>query len=288
MAGPDVNITDFRQRVQQEWGGDETAAAWQKYYPQMKEQFAELTTALVNAAAPRPGFSVLDLASGTGEPALSLATRVAPSGRVMATDLNESMLAALRENRDAEGLVNVDTRVCDAHELPFQNATFDLVTSRFGVMFFAEVDRALGEIRRVLKAGGRIAFAVWGAPAPGSYFGAAAMPYLRRLAVKPDPNGPGPMRYAQPGKLSGLVREAGFHDVKEDELTVPAPYRGSPEELLTSMMEIAAPFRNASAALSDEERHAAELEAKENLRALYDGTVTKPTAPVLIVTAMSG
>jgi len=288
MSNPDVKAADFRQRVQQEWGGEETAVAWQKYYPQMTEQFAELTAALVEAAAPRPGFSVLDLASGTGEPALSLARRVAPSGRVTATDLNQSMLGALRKNRDAEGLANVETRVCDAHELPFSNAAFDLVTSRFGVMFFAELSRALAEIRRVLKAGGRIALAVWGAPSPGSYFGAAAIPYLRRLPVKPDPDGPGPMRCAEPGKLARLIRDAGFQDVKEESLTFPAPYRGSPEELLTSMMEIAAPFRNAAAALSDEERRAAEREADENLRALYDGTITALTAPVLIVTGISG
>jgi SAM-dependent methyltransferase len=287
MEHSDARVAEFRQRVQQEWGGAETAAAWQKYYPEMKEQFAELTAALVAAAAPRPGLRVLDLASGTGEPALSLARRVAPSGQVMATDLNQDMLAALRANRDAEGLANVDTRVCDAHELPFPNDTFDLVTSRFGVMFFAEMDRALSEIRRVLKPRGRIAFAVWGAPEPGSYFGAAAMPYMRRLPVKPDPDGPGPMRFAEPGKLARLVREAGFDDVTEERLTVRAPYRGSPEDLLSSMMEIAAPFRNAAAMLSTEERQAAEREAHANLHAAYDGTVTTLTAPVVIVTGAS-
>jgi ubiquinone/menaquinone biosynthesis C-methylase UbiE len=286
MDTQESKVAEFKQRVQKEWAGDDTAAAWKKYYPQMKEQFAQVTQALVDAALPRPGLSVLDLASGTGEPALSLARRVGPTGKVTATDLSKGMLAALSGNANAEGVENIETKACDAHELPFPDARFDLVTSRFGVMFFAEIGRALAEIKRVLKPGGRIAFMVWGAPEPGSYFGAAAMPYMRRLAVKPDPDGPGPMRFAEPAKLARLVEAAGFRDVKEQRSSFAAPYRGSPQALVASMMEIAAPFRNAVATLSDDDRLAAEKEADENLRPIYDGTFTTVTAPVLIVTGM--
>jgi len=287
MDTSDSKVAEFKQRVEKEWAGDETAAAWQKYYPRMKEQLVQVTGALVEAAAPRPGMLVLDLASGTGEPALSLARRVAPTGKVTATDLSKGMLAALRANADAEGVTNIETKVCDAQELPFSDASVDLVTSRFGVMFFANIGSALSEIRRVLRRGGSIAFLVWGAPGLGTYFGAAAMPYMRRLAVKPDPDGPGPMRFAEPGKLTRLVEAAGFRDVQEKSLNLPAPYRGSPEDLLTSMMEIAAPFRNAAATLSEEDQRAAQREAYDNLRPLYDGTLTKVTAPVLIVTGVS-
>src|SRR5688572_25724745 len=252
MDNADSRVAEFKQRVEKEWAGDDAAAAWQKYYPQMKAQLAEVTDALVDAAAPRPGMSVLDLASGTGQPALNLAQRVAPTGKVTATDLNGSMLAALSANASAEGVTNIDTKVCDAQALPFPDASFDLVTSRFGVMFFADVPGALAEVRRVLKPGGSVAFCVWGAPAPGTYFGAAALPYMRRLAVKPDPDGPIPMRFAEPGKLVRLVEAAGYSEVREKTLDLPAPFRGSPEELLTSMMEIAAPFRNAAATLSEE------------------------------------
>jgi SAM-dependent methyltransferase len=280
-----ATILEFKQRVEREWGADETAAAWKKHYPSMKEQLAGVTKALVDAAAPRPGMSVLDLASGTGEPSLSLARGVGPTGTVTATDLNPSMLEALTANARAEGIANIATRVCDAHALPFPDASFDLATSRFGVMFFAEVDRALSGIKRVLKENGRAAFMVWGPPEPGSYFGTLAMPFLRRVAVKPDPDGPGPMRFAEAGKLARLVEAAGFRDVKEQSLRVPSAYRGSPAEMLASMMEIAAPFRGAVASLSEDDRQAAEREVAENLRPLYDGTFTRVTAPVLIVTA---
>ena len=113
------------------------------------------------------------------------------------------------------------------------------------------------------------------------------MPFLRRLAVKPDPDGPGPMRFAEPGKLARLVEAAGFSHAQERSLNVPAPFRGSPEGLLASMMEIAAPFRNAAATLSEDDRRAAEREVYDNLRPLHDGTLTTVTAPVLIVTAVA-
>ena len=282
-----MDISAFKQQVAQDWAGDDTAGAWQKYFPQMREQMAAVTSALVEAAQPQPGMRILDLASGNGEPALSLARRVAPNGHVTATDLNEGMLSALRANAAADHVTNIETKVCDAHELPVADGSFDLVTSRFGVMFFADTPVALREIKRVLKSGRRSAFLVWGPPGPGTYFGAAALPFMRRLAVKPDPDGPGPMRFAELRKLATVLEEVGFANVEERSANLPAAYRGSPQELLTAMMEIAAPFRNAAATLSHEERTAAEQEALNNLAGVYDGKLTKVTAPVIIVTGTS-
>ena len=279
-----MEISAFKQQVAQDWASEDTAAAWQKYFPQMREQMAPITNALVEAAQPQPGMRILDLASGNGEPAITLARRVAPTGHVTATDLSEGMLSALRANAEADDVTNIETKVCDAHELPFADGTFDLVTSRLGLMFFADTPAALREIERVLRSGGRVAFLVWGPPGPGTYFGAAALPFMRRLAIKPDPDGPGPMRFAESRKLATVLEGAGFANVEERSANLPTAYRGSPQELLTSMMDLAAPFRNAAATLPDEERTAAEQEALNDLGAGYDGELTKVTAPVIIVT----
>lgn len=279
----ETTIEQFKQRVEADWAGDETAAAWKRHYAPMKEQLAAVTAALVDVADALPGMRILDLASGTGEPSLSLGRRVAPGGTVVATDLSRAMLAVLEENARAEGVGNVVTQICDAHEIPFEDAAFDRVTSRFGIMFFGDTGHALGEIRRVLKPGGKVALMVWGAPSPKSYFGTAVLPYMKRLAEKPDPDGPNPMRYAEPGKLAKLVSAAGFREVREHVETYPAPYRGTPEQLLAKMMEIAAPFRQAAASLSSEDRKAAEAEVYENLHPLYDGAFTNVTAPIIIV-----
>jgi SAM-dependent methyltransferase len=281
-----MNISEFQQRVEKEWTAEDAAAAWRKHYRSMTEQLAGVTKAMVDAAAPRPGMAVLDLASGSGQPALTIAGRVVPGGRVTATDLSGAMLSVLADNARAEGVGNVETRVADAQSLPFPDGAFDLVTSRFGVMFFADTPRALGEIRRVLKKGGRAVFMVWGGPEPGSQFGTMVLPYMKRLAVKPDPDGPGPMRFAEPGKLRALVEAAGFRDVKEEMHRIPSPFRGSPQDFFASMMDIAVPFRTAVASLAEEDRRAAEREADENLRALYDGTYTRVISPVLIVSGL--
>src|SRR5579862_6554084 len=109
----------LKQRVEAEWAGEDTAAAWRKYYPQMKVQFAGVTKALADAANPQPGMKVLDLASGAGEPSLTIARRVAPGGSVVATDFSEAMLGVLRENAANEGVGNITTQFADAHSLDF-------------------------------------------------------------------------------------------------------------------------------------------------------------------------
>jgi SAM-dependent methyltransferase len=283
MAAIDQSISEFRARVEKDWATEETAAAWQKYFPQMHEQFAAVTQALVDAADPKPGMNILDLASGVGEPSLSFAERVAPGGTVKATDLSSAMLSALRHNAEAAGLTNLKTQTVDAHELPFPNNTFDRVTSRFGVMFFAEVDMALREMKRVLKPNGKVALMVWGPPDPGTYFAATALPYIKRLDEQPDPDGPGPMRFAEPGKLAKHFEATGFRNVQEQPHRLYAPFAGTPEELLSCLFEIAAPFRNAAAQLTEEQRKGAEEEVYSNLRPLYDGKLTNVAAPVTVV-----
>jgi ubiquinone/menaquinone biosynthesis C-methylase UbiE len=286
MNATNERVEELKHVVEADWAGDETARVWRKYYPIMKTQLAEVTQALVDTADPKPGMSVLDLASGTGEPSLSIARRVAPVGRVIATDLSPAMLAVLRENATNEDVTNIDTKVEDAHELSFSDNSFDLVTSRFGVMFFVEIDRALGEIRRVLKPGGRAAFLVWGEPKPGTYFGTAVAPFMRRLDQKPDPDGPGPMRYAEPGKLKALVEAAGFREVNEQVASFDARWPGTPEELLASLLEIAAPLRTVVESMPADLREEATQETYANLRPYFDGTNTVLKAPAVIVTGI--
>ncbi len=94
---------------------------------------------------------VLDLACGSGEPSLSLARAVGPMGHVIATDIVPGMLEIAEENARRKGLSNIEFRIADAEAIPFPDESFDVVTCRFGVMFFSDPERAMREARRVLK-----------------------------------------------------------------------------------------------------------------------------------------
>ena len=118
--------------------------------------FAQWPPRLTEAAGIRPGDRVLDVACGTGVLARHLAERVGPTGSVVGLDLNEGMLAVA--TRQAPG---VEWRQGRAEQLPFEDASFDAVVSQFGLMFFEDRPRALREMRRVLRPGGRLAVAVW-------------------------------------------------------------------------------------------------------------------------------
>ena len=121
-----------------------------------------VTEAFVEYSRPAPGMRVLDLASGTGEPAITLAQRVGPQGWVTALDQSSELLEIADERAHSKKLTNFTTHKADAHQLPFADQSFDLATCRFGVMFFSDAKRALTELHRVLKPGARACFAAWG------------------------------------------------------------------------------------------------------------------------------
>src|SRR5689334_20568849 len=124
---------EVKEQVRKDWTGN--AKPWKAWREKFAIHTAKATELIVEASALSVGMSVLDLASGTGEPALSLARSVGPSGRVTATDLVPEMLTAISEAIALEGVSNVTVEVADMEALQYRDASFDRVTSRFGIMF---------------------------------------------------------------------------------------------------------------------------------------------------------
>lgn len=278
----------YRRLVRDEWTNGDTVAAWARWHPKITAQQVNMRDALLAPARLEPGMRVLDLACGTGDPALEIARRVGPAGHVTAADLSAQMLDACRKNASASSIANMDFVVADAEELPFETATFERVTSRLGAMYFVDVQRALAEIKRVLVPGGIVALQVWGPPDESPYFANAAGPFMRRLdPPAPPADAPSPLRFAPPGKLPDALTAAGFRDVREERRSIVLPWPGPPDELWQHLYEIAVPLRPLFDGLPAEERAAAIAESVAGYAKYYDGDAVNVPASIVTVTASS-
>jgi SAM-dependent methyltransferase len=278
------NAEQFKEQIRAEWTDSATVSAWRKWHSKSVVHTREATDAIVRVAHVAHGLSILDLASGTGEPALTLASAVGPEGHVVATDLGAGMLALAEENAQRAGLTNLTFQEADAHVLPFGDETFDRVTCRFGVMYFADVGQALREIRRVLKAGGLVALAAWGPVEQNPISLAALGPFLKRTNIPPPPPGaPHPFRFASPGSLAQELERAGFARVEEHLRTINAAWPGPPEEFWEHFRDIAVAFQPIMDSLTPDQRQEAISEVIEGFAHYYDGQSVN--APVVIVLA---
>lgn len=225
------------------WGSQYRLVAAEKWKAKSAAMGQPVTEALVEYARPTAGMRVLDLASGTGEPAITLAQRVGPSGHVTAIDLSVDLLEIAQKRARDRGLTNFTTEQADAHSLPFPDNSFDLATSRFGVMFFRDPAQALRELRRVLRPRARSCLLAWG-PLEQPYW-QSMMGVVHRLVggTLLDPGGPNPFRFSEPGSLSSVLQLAGFQDIAEETKTLPWTWPGTAEEVWEQVRSVAVPFR---------------------------------------------
>jgi SAM-dependent methyltransferase len=225
-----------------DWGTSFRLTAAEKWKAKSAAMGRQVTEALVDYAQPQPGMRILDLACGTGEPAITIATRIAPTGHVTALDLSADLLVVATDRARDRGLTNFSVQQADAQKLPFPDQQFDLATSRFGVMFFADTIRALRELHRVLKLGARACFAVWG-PKEQPYFDSTIGTVHRHVGGPLlAPGGPDPFRFSRSGSLSEALSKSGFASPQEETRTVPWSWPGPAEEAWEQQRAIATPF----------------------------------------------
>lgn len=217
------------------------SAGWKKWESKLLEHMQPATEGIIDLLQPTGSELILDIAAGTGEPALTLA-KMLPTGKVIITDLSEDMLNIARENALKQGVANVEFVVCDVSELPFPDDTFDAVSCRMGFMFFPDMHLAAKEILRVLKPGGRFATAVWGPPQQ-NFWGSAISETINRNMQLPTPlpEDPGIFRCGKRGFMSVIFNEAGFKNISESEIKCFLNC-GTSEIYWQLMTEIAAPI----------------------------------------------
>jgi len=202
------------EEVIKRWRG--SAPFWEKHRDIIRGMFTPITQALIEDAEIGTQDSVLDVATGPGEPALSVAAVVGPDGKVFGVDAIHGMIAAARTEAQRLGLKNAKFDVAFADDLPFAANTFDAAISRFGVMFFPSPVDAVREMLRVLKPGRKLAFAVWHF-AERNPFHSALSRVMDRFVDSPalEPDALDAFRFAPRGKLLKVFSEAGVAEPSE-------------------------------------------------------------------------
>jgi ubiquinone/menaquinone biosynthesis C-methylase UbiE len=226
-----ARVAASKETVRQGWVGRVHARG--KWHAKNVIHTRALTTAILEAAGIRPGMNVLDVAAGTGDPAIALARLVGTRGHVTVTDLVSEMLEAAEGEAKRYKLTNVSFKQADAESLPFDDNCFDAVTCRLGIMFFPHPVQALREMRRILKPGGRAALVTWGPPARNlrtTTTLAVLRKFLERQASQRNFRKSDGNRFAFAGTLAEALGEAGFRKPWAESRTVQIPWPGSPED----------------------------------------------------------
>jgi ubiquinone/menaquinone biosynthesis C-methylase UbiE len=230
---------EMRDAQRATWAG--LSAGWEKWDSVIQDQLRPVGAAMIECLDIAPDQQHLDVAAGTGEPGLSIA-RLSPKGRVVLTDLVAEMMDIAARRARAQGVTNVETRVCSADDLPFGDCTFDSVSARFGYMFFPDVAGATAEFARVLKPGGRLCSSVWVRPEENPWTTIVVQAIATEVALAPpDPDAPNMFRCAAPRYVSALYERAGLRDVAERDVGVELVTR-SPEqywEMITEHVSLA-------------------------------------------------
>jgi SAM-dependent methyltransferase len=271
-----------KKDVLREWR--ESAPYWAKHSAIVRAMFAPITSGLIEAAAINSGDSVLDVAGGSGEPAITIAQAI--GAPIVFTDPVAEMVATSRRQAIDLGLSNMAFTRCAGEALPFATGAFDVVVCRLGIMLFPDPSAAIREILRVLKPGGRLALAVWSTSASNPFFHVVANVVSRYVeSPSEDPDAPGAFRFAERGKLAGWLRDAGAVEVTERilQFNLEAPLK--PKQFWEVRCELSDTLRAKVASLSPEQVSNLAREVEEAGSAFHIAGQMRFPAEVLIVSA---
>lgn len=249
-----------------------TAPGWRKHDDLVTRGTSPATERLLDLAEVTAGTRLLDLASGTGEPALTAARRVGPEGYVLGSDLTEDMLAFAREKAQRYGLSNVEFRECDAERLEVAEGTFDAVTCRWGIMFMPDPVGALRRAHAALRSGGRVAVATWAEPERTPFASLPLSVIRQHVDVPvPPPTAPGIFAFSDPERLRAALHDAGFDEVTVEEVGVPMLEVESGAAFWEVMREIAGPITALIRQLPEDTQRAVEKAIGDAAETLRDG-----------------
>jgi ubiquinone/menaquinone biosynthesis C-methylase UbiE len=250
----------------EKWGLTQSADWWSAGQAARQQTLGAATETMLDVAGVQLGSRVLDVAAGTGDSTLMAARRVGPLGYVLAADVSASMLNVAAEAARKESLTNVETRVMDAENLALDADSFDAVISRIALMLFPNPAKALAEMRRVVKPGGRVAVIVFSASEKNPYHG-IIYGIVQRLGNIPPPAPGEPWMFAlgDPRALEDVYKRVGFLTVSVNAVPIQRRFASAAEAIRT-MRNSAGDIRELMSRLNETERERAWVEFEEQLR----------------------
>ena len=274
--------TEFEQiRNSQKESWNKFSPGWKKWDKLTMDFLQPHGEEIIRFINPGGSDHVLDVAAGTGEPGLTIATMLT-DGKVIVSDLSEGMLQVASEKAAERGIKNLETKVVDACEIPFADNTFDAISCRLGFMFFPDMLLAAKEMTRVLKSGGRIAITVWGSPEKNFWITCIMQNIKNYIEMPPPPEGaPGMFRCAKAGIVSELFKQAGLKNISEKEIIGKMNCHNA-EEYWDFMTDIAAPFVEALSHTDGETKEKIRVGVVNSMNEKYPGNTAIDTSGIII------
>ena len=247
---------------------------------------APVSEILIDRAKVRAGERIIDIGCGCGATTIALAQRTGPTGRVLGIDISAPMLARARQIAPPD--LPVDFVLADATVYPFDPASFDLLVSRFGVMFFAEPARSFANMRKALRPSGRLAFACWREPRHNPWMMAPLQAVYKHVPKLPQqgPEDPGPFAFASEQRVTRILSEAGFSNIAMEpyNLALDIAIGRGLDAAVESALEIG-PSNRALEGQPAEVRTAAKQSIREALAPFVQGQTVPLGGSIWIVTA---
>lgn len=275
-------LEEIRDQQKQSW--NKFSPGWKKWDDLMMDFLGPVGEAIIDSIKPSGKDVVLDIAAGTGEPGLTIASMLT-GGKVVITDVAEDMLVIAKENAARRGISNIETIACDVCEMPFTDNQFDSISCRFGFMFFPDMQLAANEMARVIKPGGRVATSVWNIPEKNFWVTALMSTINKNMELPQPPSGaPGMFRCCKPGLMKSIFENAGFKNIVEKEISTKLN-AGTVDTYWNLMTEVGAPIVAALSKADDALRQKIKREVFDLVNQKYPDGIVAIDAGAIVISA---
>lgn len=261
---PKFDPVKYKNTTHDQW--QSAAQAWYRWSPTLNEWLGKATETMLEMAGVSAGQRVLDVAAGAGEQTITTAKKVGETGYVLATDISSNILEFAQEMAKEAGMKNIETKVMDGENLTVPDSTFDAVISRVGLIYFPDQQRALKEMLRVLKPGGKVAAIVYSTPDKNKFFSVPVSIIRNRAKLPPPlPGQPGPFSLGAEGVIEKAFIQAGFINVRSVLVDSPLNFPAA-KDCVQFERESFGALHQMLSSLTDPEKQAVWEEIEEELK----------------------